>query len=72
MPRQSRGLFFCFTVAKECSCVSAASFVVMVGMKLCESGKTVDQKQMSRVTINVASRHLSPCVVFDSLTSTRF
>lgn len=72
MPRQSQGLFFCFPVAKECSCVSAASFVVMVGMKLCESGKTVDQKQKSCVTTDVASRHLSLCVLFDSLTSTRF
>lgn len=72
MSSQSQGLFFCFPVAKEHSCISAASFVVMVGMKLCESGKTVDQKQKLCVTIDIASRHLSPCVLFDSLTSTSF
>lgn len=37
--------FFCSPVGKDHSCIPATSFVVMLGMKLRESGKTVDQKQ---------------------------
>lgn len=63
-----QGLFFCFPVVREHSC---SLFVVMMGMKLCESGGTVDQKQKWCVTVDVVSRHLSPCVLFDNLISTR-
>lgn len=69
MLRLGQGLFFCFPVVREHSFISAVSFVVM---KLCESGGTVDQKQKWCMTIDVASRHLSPCVLFDSLISTKF